>query len=207
VAEREYEYSSDWFSHNIPYWDQLITQKQPRRIVEIGSYEGRSAVYLIEKCASRYPIELWCVDTWLGGVDNDPGVMGEVERRFDANLETARSRVVFEVAAHKLKSFSYAALAALLCELEPQSIDLVYIDGSHQAPDVLTDAVMAFPLLKVGGLMIFDDYLWSMERVVNRDPLNMPKPAIDAFTNIFMRKMMIIPGSPTTQIYAEKVAA
>jgi len=36
--------------------------------------------------------------------------------------------------------------------------DIVYIDGSHVANDVLQDAVLVWQLVKVGGFMIFDDY-------------------------------------------------
>ena len=35
-------------------------------------------------------------------------------------------------------------------------VQIVYIDGSHEAPDVLTDAVMAWKLLVEGGIMILD---------------------------------------------------
>ena len=38
------------------------------------------------------------------------------------------------------------------------NFDLIYIDASHYAPDVLSDAVLAFKLLKPGGILIFDDY-------------------------------------------------
>jgi hypothetical protein len=46
---------------------------------------------------------------------------------------------------------------------------------------VLTDAVLAWPLLHYGGIMVFDDYLWGDPRL----PLGRPKIAIDAFMNIF----------------------
>ena len=38
-----------------------------------------------------------------------------------------------------------------------QKYDIIYIDGSHEARDVLEDAVLAYRLLKIGGLLIFDD--------------------------------------------------
>ncbi len=79
------------------------------------------------------------------------------------------------------------------------------MDGSHQAPDVLADAVFAFPLLKVGGLMIFDDYLWSMELPGQQDSFNMPKPAIDAFVNIYQRKVRVL-SAPLYQLYVMKTA-
>ena len=81
-----------------------------------------------------------------------------------------------------------------------------HVDGSHQAADVLLDAVLSFQLLRLGGLLIFDDYLWSMEPVGTQDPLNMPKPAIDAFFNIYQRKMRIVADAPLRQIYANKTS-
>ncbi|MES2343666.1 MAG: hypothetical protein V4597_18515 [Pseudomonadota bacterium] len=66
---------------------------------------------------------------------------------------------------------------------------------------------MAFQVLKIGGVMIFDDYLWSMDRPGTQDVLKMPKPAIDAFMNIFQRKMNIFRGAPLGQLYARKIGA
>ena len=36
--------------------------------------------------------------------------------------------------------------------------DLVFIDGGHKSDEVLQDAVLCWPLLKPGGVMVFDDY-------------------------------------------------
>ena len=38
------------------------------------------------------------------------------------------------------------------------------------------------------------------------DPLNMPKPAVDAFVSTFMRKVRVLPGLPNSQCYVEKIA-
>ncbi len=45
-----------------------------------------------------------------------------------------------------------------------QVFDVVYVDASHMAGDVLSDAVLAWKLLAPGGIMIFDDYAWSSLR-------------------------------------------
>ena len=55
--------------------------------------------------------------------------------------------------------------------------DFIYIDGSHEAKDVLMDAVLAWGLLKVGGVMAFDDY----EGDGYLEPEALPKIAIDGF--------------------------
>ena len=44
---------------------------------------------------------------------------------------------------------------------EDQKFDVIYVDGSHFADDVLTDGINAWRLLKQGGIMIFDDLLWA----------------------------------------------
>lgn len=208
------EYTQDWFSHHIPVWDRIIAQEKPRRILEIGSFEGRSACYLIEKCAASVGGELSinCVDTWEGSFEHRPGasvaaVMGDVERRFDHNTRLALAKVAKHVALRKLKRNSRDALAGLIAEGALESFDLIYIDGSHEAPDVLADATMAFPLLRIGGILIFDDYLWSMQRPGAQDVLLMPKLAIDAFMNIYQRKMLVFQDLPLRQLYARKVSA
>lgn len=108
-------------------------------------------------------------------------------------------------AAQKIKSLSHPALLGLLPE-HRSTFDFIYVDGSHQAPDVLADALLSFWLLRVGGVMIFDDYLWSMEAYGQQDPLNMPKPAINAFVNLFQRKLRVINGIPLYQIAVQKLA-
>ena len=76
--------------------------------------------------------------------------------------------------------------------------DFIYIDSDHSPTAVLADAVLAWPLLKVGGVMIFDDYLWlppdldpnsdkqgwSVEaalQVITKHPERATKTGIDAF--------------------------
>lgn len=211
-AGADYEFTNNWFGPNIPVWRQIIDANKPARILEIGSFEGRSTCWLIEACATLADIEVVCIDTWGGGIEHQPGggreaQMSEVEARFHRNIAIARSRVPHKAEVRLCKDLSSQALAGLIAERRPEPFDLIYIDGSHQAPDVLTDAVLAFQLLKVRGVMIFDDYLWSMDRPGTQDVLMMPKPAIDAFLNIFQRKMNLFTGAPLGQLYARKIAA
>jgi hypothetical protein len=96
-------------------------------------------------------------------------------------------------------------LARLLTEGKAGYFDFSYVDGSHQAPDVICDAILAFKLLRVGGVMAFDDYLWAENLPTGIDPIRCPKPAIDAFTNLYCRKVRIL-QAPLYQLYMQKVA-
>lgn len=200
-----YEFTSDWFSGREEVWRSVLASLRPRRILEIGSYEGRSTCFLIEECGLVGPVEIACVDTWSGGVEHDPQSMHSVEERFDHNVALAARNAKHKPVIQKIRRDSKSALLSLAAAGD-QSFDLIYVDGSHQAVDVLTDAVLSFHLLRVNGVMIFDDYLWSMEPLGQQDVLNMPKPAIDAFTTIFQRKLRIMTGVPLYQLLIEKLA-
>jgi predicted O-methyltransferase YrrM len=93
----------------------------------------------------------------------------------------------------------------LLSQQPRPQFDFIYVDGSHQAADVLLDASMAFRLLRLGGIMVLDDYLWHETQAGNRDPLTVPKMAIDAFINCHFNRLRIVPA-PLYQIFLQKLA-
>jgi hypothetical protein len=64
--------------------------------------------------------------------------------------------------------------------------DLIYVDGSHMAADVLSDAIMSFHLLRVGGALVFDDYAVTD---VDTDDLRHPHMAINSFMHLYRNKM------------------
>jgi hypothetical protein len=200
-----FRFSQDWFSNHIPAWEKVISRVRPLRLIEIGCYEGRATSYMIQRCSEFGPLWLSCIDTWSGSVDLSPAQMAGVEERFDSNVALAISKIDTPVTFRKLKQPSSSALIHLLSSAEKR-YDLIYIDGSHAAPDVLLDAVLAFRLLRIGGVMIMDDYLWSMEPQRSIDLLNTPKLAIDAFTSIYMRKLRILSDFPNSQCFVEKIA-
>lgn len=202
-----YEFTTDWFDRMAKEtWDQLIPQIKPRKILEVGSYEGASACYLIDKLAHDTELEIHCVDTWAGSVELQArGVdMAAVESRFDGNIERALANKR-QVDFNKHREPSDIALSRLIAEGKRNYFDFVYIDGSHQAPDVLCDAVLGFRLLKPGCCMVFDDYLWAEKLAYGRDPLRCPKPAIDAFVNLNFRKLAVLPG-PLCQLFVQKMS-
>lgn len=210
-AALSYHFTNNWFQANAEsVWNQLVPMIQPRRILEIGSYEGASACFLLDRVAPDAAIELHCVDTWEGGIEHQPGGDAEsdmtaVQHRFHANIAIAMAKRAGQTDIQVHKGYSSAVLPRLLADGRGEYFDFVYIDGSHQAPDVLTDAILGFGLLRLGGVMVFDDYLWSENRPDGIDPLRCPKIAIDAFATVFCRKMQIL-RAPLYQLYLRKTA-
>ena len=49
--KREYEFTSNWFTHNLPYWHPILEPfkgKPDVHYLEVGLYEGRSAIWMLE---------------------------------------------------------------------------------------------------------------------------------------------------------------
>lgn len=200
-----YEFTADWFSHAETTWLAIFQQLIPgaKKILEIGSYEGRSAIWLIKNgFSSSGNGELYCIDNWEGGIEHDKAAMVEVMPRFDRNIEKAAKEKP-SVVVHKLKSDSRLALKKLFLDGHGNSFDFIYVDASHQAADVLTDLVLCFGLCRIGGIIACDDYLWNPAQ----NPLLRPKIAIDAFVNCFAAKVVPVTGVPLYQLFMKKVAA
>ena len=104
--------------------------------------------------------------------------LSDLDSLFLANTAKHRSRLV----AKKCRSDE------MLRDLPRGSYDFVFIDGSHDAADVLSDAVLTWPLVKPGGLVCFDDYEWWIDAAPERSP----KIAVDAFLAIMRGRCEIV---------------
>lgn len=182
-----YKFTTDWFHWAPNIWSEVAKQMPSRkRFLEIGSYEGRSTVWTVENMMEEGG-EIVCIDTWEGGEEHvaQGRNMTEVEKNFDHNMRVLKDKFQSRW-VDKVKGKSVDSLIFFHSGHDP--FDFIYIDGSHQAPDVLTDACFAWPILKVGGVMVFDDYGWGEPL----PPTHKPKMAIDAFVKIYTEKIHVV---------------
>ena len=137
--------------------------------LEIGSFEGRSAVWMLENVLTGEDSFLTCIDTFKGGEDQKAMDLSSLEATFQANIEPWRNRVIV------LRGESQSGLRCLHHGID--SFDFIYVDGSHVAEDVILDGILAWQLLKPKGIITFDDYLWNGPE----DPRLCPRTGVDAF--------------------------
>lgn len=203
IASMGFKFSNGWFLNNgnPTRWEKLILKENPRKILEIGSYEGQSTCFLIEKLSDGTDLEVHALDNWEGGIEHQAEEvdMSVVEQNFNFNVQLA-SKNKSNIKIYKHKGYSDALMPKMLASGMKNYFDLVYIDGSHEAPDVLSDAIMGFQLLKIGGIMAFDDYLPPL----NNNPLETAKPAIDSFTNVYFKKIEILRDDDNYQLLMRK---
>jgi predicted O-methyltransferase YrrM len=142
-------FTQDWVSGQCEQWRRHLARfagHQGVRMLEIGSYEGRSAAWFLDNVLTHSTARLVCVDPF-----NDP----RQEARFDSNVKVCGAGAKVE----KRKGRSELVIP----ELERESFDVIYVDGSHEAPNVMLDAMVSWELLKPGGVLIFDDYDWEVQ--------------------------------------------
>lgn len=179
--------TQDWFSGHTDVWRNLfpLVQTSAPKVLEIGSWEGRSAVFLLnELCGNQGSIV--CIDHF--------DLMGtaagrERFRKITHNLALTRNR-------HRIvDDFSVPALMTLLkeaCGEENPGFDWVYIDGSHEADDTLLDGELAWRLARPQSIVIFDDYRWNAEP---EDSPHHPRPGIDAFLQLHRGEYEVVSGN------------
>jgi predicted O-methyltransferase YrrM len=196
------QFTNGWFEEEArANWDRLLPSIRPKKILEIGSFEGQSTCYMIQMLGCLYPFELHCVDSW-DGVGNYKRDMNEIKRIFFANTREAGEIAPYLVSLFVHEEKSASALPKMFTTHEG-SFDFIYIDGSHNGGDVIIDAVNSFNLAKTGGVIGFDDYLWHD---MSDPTLGRPGPAIDLFLEAFADKLKRLPSS-RGQVYVEKTAS
>jgi predicted O-methyltransferase YrrM len=130
--------------------------------VEIGSYCGKSALFLGEGCRARGRYRLFSIDHHGGSEEQQPG-----EEYFDADLyDAAQGRV--NTLPHFLATIARAGLedwilpvvgtsGAVAASWPNANLALVFIDGGHSKTSVEDDFLGWSRLLIRGGWLCFHD--------------------------------------------------
>ena len=144
-------FSQKWFLNNFEIFTFFLPKDKSLKFdyLEVGCYEGLSSFYVL----SEYKfVNAFFLDIWDMPNPNSKTLSPNfdlIEKAFDQNL----SGFDFK----KMKNDSVISMRKLL--KENVHFDFIYIDGSHNGEDILSDAIEAFKILKVNGLMFFDDFL------------------------------------------------
>jgi tetratricopeptide (TPR) repeat protein len=153
-----YVFTHDYISGHIPVWQRWFTdtiKQRPIRILEVGSWQGGSTLWLLDQVIAERGGSITCVDTWEDSSEHDfPGTMGlQLEELFDANI--ARSTYGDHLEKRKGRSQD------VLPQLAGRLFDFIYIDGAHEADLVLQDALNGHALLASDGLIVFGDLAYT----------------------------------------------
>jgi predicted O-methyltransferase YrrM len=138
-------------------WQRAALVAHGGRIVEIGSYQGRSAIVLARAAADD--VEVVAIDPHAGN-DRGPqeihGSANEGERDHQAFLENLEQAGVRARVRH-LRLASQAAPPEV-----PGPIDLLYIDGAHRYRPARDDIRVWGARVAIGGTILIHDAFCSV---------------------------------------------
>ena len=143
-----------WFNYAEAY-DQIVDEiPNNGKIVEIGSFLGRSTNYLATSLfnADRFDVTIYCIDTFQGSSEH---VNLKLPKDF---LFMFRENLKFFIGREMVIPYQGRSDSKEILEkFEDESIDYIMIDGAHEHEAVLTDIENWWPKLKPEGVMFGDD--------------------------------------------------
>lgn len=183
---KKYKYTEDWFDSKDLEQFLLTNNQEELHILEIGSFEGKSTIWFLENILQNPNSTITCVDPWTSYSQDSKSFESYSKENARWDFTTHKDTFLYNIKESGQKNkvivnqgFSYNVLPKLITQ--NKQYDIIFIDGNHVAPFVLTDSVLSWYLLKKGGIMIFDDYLWTFQSGGTLTP----KLAVDSFISNF----------------------
>ena len=148
---KEKNFSNKWFLNNFDIFNFFLPKDKNSKFdyLEVGCFEGLSSFFVLSEYKAVNAILL---DIWDMPNPNSKTLshnFNSIEKAFDNNLSGFNFT--------KIKDDSVVAMRKLF--KQNKSFDFIYIDGSHNGEDILSDSIEAFKILKKEGLIFFDDFL------------------------------------------------
>lgn len=183
-GEKGYRFSQDNFTNKIPIWESCLETLASRpgiKALEIGSFQGMSACWLIDRILTDSSATLTCIDT-------------KFSEQFELNLaKTGASDKVNKLAGPLYKQ---------LLSLESNDYDLINIQNRGKTPErVKQNIAVCWQLLKIGGIIIFKDYEGNDDRSLEESP----QAGIKAFCDTVKEQFEILHQSH--QLLVRKIAS
>ena len=164
----------NWFAqtaqHNFEQFLTPLAGQENLKFLQLGVYTGDASVWLADNILTGLGCWLIDVDTWEGSDEPDHETMD-----FDDVYETYKTKTKMYKTIKHFKSTTTWFLSSVR---KDPDYDFIYVDADHTTVGVILDAELAWPQLKSGGIMAFDDYTWGH---ASGDPRLAPQVGIDLF--------------------------
>lgn len=161
-------FTVDWM-HDVGALHQALKPlaDKPVSALEIGSYEGRSACWLMDHILTHPQARLTCVDPYEFTVTDS--VSAEEARVMPRMMRLKDARALFldNTEPYRIANrLEYADTMSGEDVLKAAAFDriryhLIYLDASHSPAPVLRDMVLAWECLEPGGFLVVDDLTWA----------------------------------------------
>lgn len=155
-----------WFGYRNLFTKAVRYFPKESHFVEMGCWRGKSSIYLaVEIERSNKKIRLDCVDTWEGSIEHKENLEFEsllkndgLYREFIENIKPVSHVINVVRSSSVIAAEKYAS----------NSLDFIFIDGSHDYKSVTEDLHAWYPKIKPDGVIAGHDYNYpSVKKAVN----------------------------------------
>ncbi len=147
-----------FFSKKIYVWENITSKLKNIKYLEIGSFEGRSTVFIKELDNLE---SLMAVDTFQGSDEIKNVDFNKVYENFKYNLNLEQKKNINFIKSTSDDFFKN----------NKNLYNLIYIDGSHHYEQVKRDFINSFSCLEKNGYIICDDFTWLFYKNIEHNPM------------------------------------
>jgi predicted O-methyltransferase YrrM len=182
----QYRLADNWFSHvNLNEY-----KNKPINYLEIGTFYGANILSVANSYGLHTDSKLYCIDPWEDYEDYPEykNQQTTIYNTFLSNIENSgvKDKIIIN------RGYSDKVVP----NFEDGFFDIIYIDGNHEPEYVMEDAVLSFRKLKIGGIMIFDDYGFGGPDLTQR--------GINCFLTCYYKRAINL-GQKNTQVFVKKI--
>ena len=143
-----------WFD-TATFLNWFATHLKPKRYCEIGVRKGRSMAQVL---VSSPDTEAYGFDMWIPGYSSDPEKGIVVDNPGPEFVLHQFQQLGIKKLPRFIRGNSHETVPAFYNDsANPQSFDLMLVDGDHTAQGAREDLEIAFAHLAPGGALVFDD--------------------------------------------------
>jgi hypothetical protein len=140
-------------------WDRASGVPAGGRIVEIGSFRGRSAIVLARGAGAGREIEVVAIDPHAGNDRGPQEIVGSLASG-DADNEAFQANLAAAGVADRVRHVRLPSSEALASVEGP--VDLLYVDGAHRFGPASDDIARWGARVRAGGTMLVHDSFSSI---------------------------------------------
>ncbi|CAD7938693.1 unnamed protein product [Amoebophrya sp. A120] len=150
--------------------------REPKFIVEVGSFQGHSAVLMgsILDAIGLAEVPILCIDPWTGDLntwankDHDVEVQHWMSPVRDGRFllfDHFMTNVQFKISRHLsplhiLPFHATSMVGGRFLKAMKWHPDVIFLDSSHEAHETLLELKLYYEVLAPGGILFGDDFSW-----------------------------------------------
>lgn len=152
------------YYRKIPGWGRIdeyyriIAESVPTNatLVEIGVWQGRSAVFMAELLKElNKPVKFYLVDSFNGGK-----ILGSKVAMLGLPLlDILRANIAAAGVSEQVTGIMAKSSVAAAAEFDDESVDFAFVDADHDYTSVAADIRAWWPKIKIRGILAGHDYV------------------------------------------------